>query len=110
MPGFPKLIALSVLGPIPFKIFTGDTDSGIERALSKFAGDPKASGAVGILEGRDGTQGDCDRREERARANLAKCSKAKRKVPHLRWGNLQYQYRLRGINRVRAARWRRSRG
>jgi len=38
------------------KISVGDTVSGIERTLSKFASDTKLRGAVDTLEGRDGIQ------------------------------------------------------
>jgi len=37
------------------------TDSGIERAISKFADDTKPSGVVNTLEGREAIQKDMDR-------------------------------------------------
>jgi len=41
----------SVLGLALFNIFVGDTDSGIECTLSKFANNTKMYGAVDMLEG-----------------------------------------------------------
>ena len=40
-----------VLGPVLFNIYTGDMDSGMKRALSKFVDDSKLSGAVDMMEG-----------------------------------------------------------
>ncbi|XP_054667971.1 uncharacterized protein LOC129200722 [Grus americana] len=48
----------SILAPILFHIFISDTGSGIECTLSKLAGDPKLSGVVDSLEGKDAIQRD----------------------------------------------------
>ncbi|KAK4829180.1 hypothetical protein QYF61_002445 [Mycteria americana] len=77
-------------------IFVGDTDSGIECTLSKFANDTKLCGAVNTLEGRDAIQRDLDRLERRAPARLMKFNKAKRKVLHTGRGNPKHKYRLGG--------------
>ncbi|GAB0183445.1 hypothetical protein GRJ2_000809800 [Grus japonensis] len=47
----------SVLGPAQFNIFVGDTDSGIECTLSKFANDTKLCDVVNMLEGRVPSRG-----------------------------------------------------
>ncbi|GAB0188767.1 hypothetical protein GRJ2_001342000 [Grus japonensis] len=84
----------SVLGPALFNIFVGNTDSGIECTLSKFANNTKLCGVVDTLEGRDAIQRDLDRLERWARANLMKFNKAKCKVLHMSRGNPKHSYRL----------------
>ncbi|KAK4817543.1 hypothetical protein QYF61_019500 [Mycteria americana] len=77
----PRDILGLVLGLALFNIFVGNMDSGIECTLSKF--DTKLCGAVNTLEGRDAIQGDLDRIERWACANLMKFNKAKCKVLHM---------------------------
>ncbi|GAB0197195.1 hypothetical protein GRJ2_002184800 [Grus japonensis] len=86
----------SVLRPALFNVFVGNTDSGIECTLSKFANDTKLCGVVDTLEGRNAIQRDLDMLERWARANRMKFNKAKCKVLHMGQGNPKHNYRLGG--------------
>lgn len=78
-------------GPILGPILSNTSINGIEHSLSKLADDTTMSSAVGITEGRDGSEGQweaagmCSWEHSRARS----CTKA--------GGNVQYQNRL-GVN------------
>jgi len=85
-----------VLGLVLFNIFVGDTDSGTECTLSKFANDTKLSGVVDMLEGRDAIQRDLDRLERWACVYHMNFNNAKCEVLQVARGNLKHKYRLDG--------------
>ncbi|PKU42716.1 rna-directed dna polymerase from mobile element jockey- hypothetical protein [Limosa lapponica baueri] len=86
----------SVLRPVLFNTFVGDTGSGIECILSKSADNTMLCGAVDKLEGRDAIWRDLDRLESWACTNLMEFNQAKCRVLHLGHGKPKHKYRLGG--------------
>mgnify|MGYP001856120022 FL=1 len=83
-----------VLGPMFFNTFISDTDSGIERTLSKSVDDTKLCGAVNTPEGQDAIQRDLDRLKQWVRVNLMRFNKSKCKILHVGHSNSHCQYKL----------------
>ena len=77
-----------------------DINSGIERTLSKFAGDTKMFGTVNTPKGQDAIKTDLDRLQQWAQTNPVKFNKSKCKVLDLGQSNPQYQYKLDDIRQV----------
>lgn len=67
------------MGPELFNSFVGDRDSEMESTLSSCDDNTKLRD-VSMLEGRDGTQWDCDRLERRTHVKLMKFNEAKSKI------------------------------
>jgi len=83
-----------MLGPVLFKIFVCNMDSGIACTHSKFVDDTKLCGVVDILEGREAIQRESASLESWACENVVKFNKAKCVVLHLGQGNPKHKYRL----------------
>ncbi|PKU29999.1 rna-directed dna polymerase from mobile element jockey-like [Limosa lapponica baueri] len=62
--------------------------------FSKFADNTKLCGVIHMLEGRDAIQGDLDRLQRWACANLMKFNQAKCRVLHLGNGNPRHKHKL----------------
>ncbi|PKU42979.1 bifunctional udp-n-acetylglucosamine transferase and deubiquitinase alg13 [Limosa lapponica baueri] len=82
------------LGLVLCNIFLGDTDSGIECTLSRFADDPKLCGAFDTLEGRDASRRTWTGLRGGTSASLMEINKAKCRVLHISQGNPKQKYRL----------------
>ncbi|GAB0190587.1 mitochondrial enolase superfamily member 1 [Grus japonensis] len=86
----------SILGPVLFKIFINDMDSGIKCSLSKFADNSKLSCAVDMPEGQDAIQRDLDKLKKWGHMNLMSFNNTKCKVLHMGRDDLWYQIKTGG--------------
>lgn len=77
-----------VSGLLPFNIFVGNMDNGIECTLSKSHHYSKLCVVVDILAGRNANQRNLDRLQGRSYANHMKFNKIQCKVLHLGQGLL----------------------